>query len=80
MDEAAPSGGPPGSVMAEQLAEMPGVWRRLLAEHAADRLGRCTTCRNASGSGVRWPCTLQQIAVQARRIYELRLGRSVGRE
>ncbi|WP_232662656.1 hypothetical protein [Pseudonocardia sp. TRM90224] len=66
--------------MAEMMAGMPEVWRRLLAAHVADRLGRCTTCRNSSGSGERWPCSLHQIAVDARRLYELRLGQSVGGE
>jgi hypothetical protein len=82
VDEAIPPGalGTGNPAMAEQLASMPGVWRRLIAEHAADRLGRCAACRNASGSGTRWPCSLHRIAVEASRIYELRLGRSVGRE
>ncbi|MHA6795428.1 hypothetical protein ACVGVM_18215 [Pseudonocardia bannensis] len=58
--------------MAGVLADMPEVWRRLLVEHVPDRLGRCTACRNVSGSGVRWPCTLQQIASQARVLHETR--------
>ncbi|WP_214370956.1 hypothetical protein [Pseudonocardia sp. H11422] len=58
--------------MAGVLAGMPEVWGRLLDEHVPDRLGRCTACRNVSGSGVRWPCTLQQIATQARSLHEIR--------
>lgn len=71
MDEARAS-------MAEHLAERPEVWRTLLESHVADRLGRCRACRRASGSGEVWPCSLHRIAVQARRIHELRLGRAVG--
>ena len=37
--------------MAEVMAEMPGVWRRLLAAHVPDRFGRCSACRSATGSG-----------------------------
>ncbi|NMI01843.1 hypothetical protein [Pseudonocardia acidicola] len=71
--------GPAGAgPMADVLADMPEVWGRLLAEHIPDRLGRCTACRNVSGSGVRWPCTLQQIAVAARVLYERGRRRTVG--
>jgi hypothetical protein len=66
--------------MADVMAEMPEVWRRLLAAHVPDRLGRCTACRTASGSGERWPCSLHRIASEARRLYDLRLGQEVGRE
>jgi hypothetical protein len=64
--------------MAEHLAGRPEVWRRLLDDHVADRLGRCRACRSSSGSGEVWPCSLHRIAVAARRIYGLRLGRAVG--
>jgi len=57
--------------MAGVLADMPDVVRRLLAEHVPDRLGRCTACRNA-GSGVRWPCTLHQIATRASDLHTTR--------
>lgn len=66
--------------MAAVMAGMPVVWRRLLAAHVADRLGRCTACRTASGSGERWPCSLHEIASEAERIYGLELGRAVGGE
>jgi hypothetical protein len=66
--------------MAHVMAGMPGVFRRLLSAHVADRLGRCTACRTASGPGVRWPCSLYEIAEEAQRLYGLRLGRSVGGE
>jgi hypothetical protein len=52
--------------MAEVMAEMPGVWRRLLAAHVPDRFGRCSACRSATGSGEKWPCSLHRIATQAR--------------
>jgi hypothetical protein len=57
---------------------MPEVWRRLLAAHVPDRLGRCTVCRNSSGSGELWPCSLHHIASDARHLYGLRLGQAVG--
>jgi hypothetical protein len=66
----------PGA-LAYELAGLPEVWRRLLAAHVADRLGRCTTCRTSSGSGERWPCSLYRIATEAERLYGLRLGQAV---
>lgn len=66
--------------MAAVMAEMPEVWRRLLAAHVSDRLGRCTSCRNSSGSGELWPCSLHRIAGEAQRLYGLRLGQAVGGE
>ncbi len=66
--------------MAELMSAMPEVWRRLLAAHKPDRLGRCAACRTSSGSGERWPCSLHGIASEARRRYGLRLGQAVGGE
>jgi hypothetical protein len=66
----------PGGI-ADVMAGMPEVWRRLLAAHLPDRLGRCASCRTASGSGERWPCSLHQIASEARRLHGLRLGQAV---
>lgn len=63
--------------IADVMAGMPEVWRRLLAAHLPDRLGRCTACRTASGSGERWPCSLHQIASEAKRLHGLRLGQAV---
>jgi hypothetical protein len=70
----------PDAPMAHVMASMPGVWRRLLIAHVADRLGRCMSCRTASGSGERWPCSLHQIATEAKRLYGLQLGQAVGGE
>jgi hypothetical protein len=67
----------PGGI-ADVMAGMPEVWRRLLAAHLPDRLGRCTSCRTASGSGERWPCSLHRIATDAQRLHGLRLGQAVG--
>lgn len=64
--------------MAEVMAGMPEVWRRLLAAHVADRTGRCAACRNTSGSGERWPCSLHHIAAEAQRLHGLQLGQAVG--
>jgi hypothetical protein len=66
--------------LAEVMAGMPEVWRRLLAAHVPDRMGRCTSCRTSSGSGERWPCSLHRIATEAERVYGLRLGQAVGGE
>ncbi len=72
MTQSEPAGG-----IADVMAGMPEVWRRLLAAHQADRLGRCTSCRTASGSGERWPCSLHQIASEAKRLHGLHLGQAV---
>ncbi len=66
--------------MAQMMAGMPEVWRRLLAAHVSDRTGRCSACRTANGSGALWPCSLHGIASEARRVYGLRLGQAVGGE
>ena len=63
--------------MAEVMAEMPGVWRRLLAAHVPDRFGRCSACRSATGSGEKWPCSLHRIATQARRLHEQNLAQAI---
>ena len=63
--------------MAEVMAEMPGVWRRLLVAHVADRFGRCSACRSATGSGEKWPCSLHRIATQARQLHEQNLTRAI---
>jgi hypothetical protein len=59
------------------MADMPGVWRRLLAAHVPDRLGRCSGCRSDTGSGERWPCSLHRIAVEARRLHDQKLTRAI---
>jgi hypothetical protein len=63
--------------MADVMAGMPEVWRRLLAAHVPDRLGRCTACRTASGSGERWPCSLHHIASHAKRLHAQRFGEAI---
>ena len=65
------------SPIAHVMADMPGVWRRLLAAHVADRLGRCRGCRSDGGSGERWPCSLHRIATEARRLHDQKLARAV---
>jgi hypothetical protein len=65
-----------GAVAAE-LASMPGMWRRLLAAHVPDRLGRCAACRTSGSAGALWPCTLHRVAADARRVHGLALGRAV---
>ena len=63
--------------MADLMADMPGVWRRLLTAHVADRLGRCRGCRSDTGSGERWPCSLHRIATEAQRLHDQKLARAV---
>ncbi|HEX8520540.1 MAG TPA: hypothetical protein VF667_13180 [Pseudonocardia sp.] len=65
------------SPMAVVMADMPGVWRRLLEAHVPDRLGRCRGCRSDTGSGERWPCSLHQIATEARRLHEHNLEQAI---
>jgi hypothetical protein len=69
--------GPTALPMAEVMAEMPGVWRRLLIAHVPDRFGRCSACRTATGSGETWPCSLHRIATQARRVHDQNLARAI---
>ncbi len=76
--EAAGGPGPVASgSMADLMADMPGVWRRLLAAHVPDRLGRCRGCRSDTGSGNLWPCSLHQIASEAQRLHDQRLSREI---
>jgi hypothetical protein len=63
--------------MADVMADMPGVWRRLLAAHVPDRLGRCRGCRSDTGSGERWPCSLYRIATEARRLHDHKLTQAI---
>ncbi len=79
-DQEAAAGGPGPAAsgsMAALMADMPGVWRRLLAAHVPDRLGRCRGCRSDTGSGNRWPCSLHQIASEAQRLHDQRLSREI---
>jgi hypothetical protein len=64
----------PSSPIADLIAGMPEVWHPLLAAHVADELGRCSACRSSSGAGERWPCSLHEIAEQARQLYWVRMG------
>jgi hypothetical protein len=63
--------------MADVMADMPGVWRRLLAAHVPDRLGRCRGCRSDTGSGERWPCSLYRIAKEAQRLHDRKLTEAI---
>ena len=63
--------------MADVMAGMPGVWRRLLLAHVPDRLGRCRGCRSNTGSGELWPCSLHRIATEARQLHEQKLMRAI---
>jgi hypothetical protein len=78
-DVGVPDGGLAATVMpmADVMADMPGVWRRLLSAHVADRLGRCRGCRSDGGSGERWPCSLHRIAEEAQRLHDQKLARAV---
>jgi hypothetical protein len=50
-------------LMSTLLADMPDLYRRVLATHVRGADGRCRECR-----GVTWPCELQQIAAEADRL------------
>ena len=63
--------------MAAIKSGMPEVWRRLLDAHVPDRLGRCSGCRSATGSGERWPCSLHRIASDAQRLHDPPVSRAV---
>ena len=80
-DAAAPDAARPEAAtsvpMADVMADMPGVWRRLLAAHVPDRLGRCRGCRSDTGSGERWPCSLHRIATEARRLHDQKLAEAI---
>jgi hypothetical protein len=74
----ASGGGSATSVpLADVMSDMPGVWRRLLAAHVPDRLGRCRGCRSDTGSGERWPCSLHRIATEARRLHDQKLAEAI---
>jgi hypothetical protein len=52
-----------------ELATLPEVIDRLMAEHHANRAGRCVGC-TSPGFGTplgEWPCPLWKVAAQARR-------------
>lgn len=55
------------SNFARELANLPGVAQRLLAEHLPDGRGRCRACtRPGTGiPGTAWPCALQLYAAAA---------------
>lgn len=63
--------------MADVMADMPEVWRRLIDDHVPDRLGRCRGCRSDTGSGERWPCSLYRIATQARQVHARNLAGAI---
>jgi hypothetical protein len=63
--------------IADIMAGMPGVWRRLLSAHVPDRLGRCRGCRSDTGSGERWPCSLHRIAAEAQRLHDQKLAEAI---
>jgi hypothetical protein len=46
----------------------PCSWRRLQAEHVADRTGHCRSCRRYSPGSPVWPCRLRMIADEAERL------------
>ena len=54
------------SGLVAELARMPDVIARLLAEHQADGYGDCQTCRGVQqGVATRWPCRLYGLAAAA---------------
>ena len=58
---------------AAEMAEAPLMIRRMIKEHCADADGRCDSTRCTAGGmgyGVRWPCTLYAVAIEAKRLLE----------
>lgn len=64
--------------VADELAGLAGVPRRLLALHVADEHGRCRACTTPGTGmpGAAWPCVLHFYATAAEQI---RLRRDVER-
>ena len=63
---------PRASELALLLARLDGVADRLLAEHVPDRDGRhCRGCALPQSGSTPWPCTLHEIALQARSVATL---------
>ena len=56
--------------MASILADMPDMWRAVLAAHVPDQYGRCLACRDSSGIAAAWPCVTREVAEEARYLYE----------
>ena len=55
------------SAIAVALAQMPQVWRALLAEHVPDAQRRCSACRWQTRAADPWPCALYAVAEAAQR-------------
>jgi hypothetical protein len=57
-----------------QLAVMPRLVERLIAEHRDDGRGRCIRCTvgGRGTPGARWPCGLAVLAVEADRLARVR--------
>ena len=63
---------PAASELAVLIARMDGVADRLLALHVPDRAGRhCLGCALPQTGCTPWPCTLHEVALQARVIAQL---------
>lgn len=56
--------------MALVMSQMPDVWRKVLAEHLDDGVGRCRACRNANGETAAWPCQTYRVAQEAKWVAE----------
>lgn len=59
------------SALARELAQLPGVARRLLAAHVPDGHGRCRACTTPGTGlpGARWPCALHFYAAAAQQLH-----------
>jgi hypothetical protein len=71
-------GVPEGQRVADELAPMVEVWKRLLAQHVPDRTGCCRMCTKG-GTGLHttpWPCVIHWIADTARRSYHAQRSRA----
>jgi hypothetical protein len=56
--------------MAAIMADMPDMWRAVLATHVPDQHGLCRACRDASGAAATWPCLAREVAEEAKYLHE----------
>ena len=56
--------------MAAILADMPDMWRAILATHVPDQHGFCQACRDSSGAAAAWPCLTREVAEEAKYLHE----------
>lgn len=56
--------------MAAIMADMPDMWRAVLAAHVPDEYDRCRACRDATGAAAPWPCLAREVAEEAKYLHD----------